>query len=795
MLKNYLTTAWRNLRQHKTHSFINISGLAIGMAVAMLIGLWIWDELTFDQYNPNYKRVAQVMQHQTFNGVTGTQKSIPRPLGQEMRKTYGGDFKSIVMSSWIWPHVVTVGDKKLNQSGCFMEAGGPEIYGFSFVEGSSKGLESPGTILISQSLARALFGETDPLNKTVRIDNQGNFAVNGVYADPPANSWAGKSGMSFIAPWIYYADNVLEKRTENDWGDNSFQLFVQLADNAEMASVSKKIKDAKLNQVGKDEAKFKPALFLQPMSQWWLHSQFKNGVQTGGRIQYVWLFGIIGGFVLLLACINFMNLSTARSEKRAKEVGIRKTVGSLRGQLISQFYTESILIAGLAFVLALLLTWLFLPFFNTLADKKMVMPWDEVFFWGAGLLFVLVTGLIAGSYPALYLSSFRPVKVLKGAFKAGRYAAAPRQVLVVLQFSVSVILIVGTLVVLRQINFAKDRPVGYTRAGLVNMQMATDDLHNHMEAFKTDLLKTGAVAGIAESSSPATGINNSTTGIEWTGKDPSMASDFANIWVASEYGKTVGWEFVAGRDFSAQMATDTAALILNEAAVKYMNLKNPLGENVKVWGKDYRVVGVVRDMVTESPFEPVRQTIFRLSSGFGGYLNIKINPNVSAHTAMQQVEEAYKVYSPADPFTYKFVDLEYAKKFADDERTGKLAGVFAVLAVFISCLGLFGMASFMAEQRIKEIGVRKVLGASVVNLWGLLNKDFVALVGIALAIALPLSWYLMHSWLQHYTYRTEIVWWIPAGAGVGALLITLLTVSYQSVKAALANPVKSLRSE
>jgi putative ABC transport system permease protein len=791
MFRNHLVIAWRNLRKNRTHSFINISGLAIGMTVALLIGLWIWDELSFNTYDPHYKRVAQVMQSQTISGATSTQRPLPAPLGDELRNIYGDNFKRVAMESWSWSHILSTGDKNLLKGGIYMEQEGPELFGLSMVSGSKQALSDPSALLLSESLARALFGDSDPMGKTIKMDDTAAYRVAGVYADPPMNSTIAQRDIHFIAPWKRY----LSKADLTNWFDNSYQVFVELADGADEASVSAKIKDAKKKHVGDDAVRSKPELFLHPMSKWHLYSEFKNGVVAGGQIQYVWLFGTIGVFVLLLACINFMNLSTSRSEKRAKEVGIRKTVGSSRGQLIGQFFCESVVVALLAFAVSMVLAGLLLPWFNEVAGKRVAMPWGNPVFWVVGLVFSLLTGIIAGSYPALYLSSFRPIKVLKGTFKAGRFAGVPRRVLVVLQFSVSVILIVGTVVVFRQIQYAKNRPVGYNREGLVNLRMVTDDIHNHFSAIQDELIKSGSVVSIAESSSPATNVNHSTFGLKWRGKDPVMEDDIANFNVSPEYGKTMGWEFLQGRDFSAQLATDSAAMILNETAVKYMHFTHPLGEVIDMYGMKYTVIGVIRDVVADDPFEPVKQAIYHIKGNQNQYLNIRIAPGVSAHEAIQKIEAVCKQYAPSLPLDYKFIDEEYDKKFAAEERIGKLAGVFAVLAVFISCLGLFGMASFMAEQRIKEIGVRKVLGASVIDLWALLSKDFLGLVGIALVIALPLAGYFMGQWLEHYPYRTTIAWWIFAAAGAGAILITMLTVSYQSIRAALANPVKSLRSE
>ncbi len=793
MFKNYFKTACRNIIKSKTHSFINIAGLSVGMAVAMLIGLWIWNELSFNKYHKNYDHIAAVMQHETYNGTISTGDAIPLPLDAEMQEDYGSDFKYMVMSSWTEKHVLSVDNRNITYLGNFMGSDAPEMLTLHMLTGSRDGLKSRSSILISQSVAKALFGNKNPLNKVISLDDKNFFKVSGVYEDLPQNTTL--HDVSFIAPWEYYINSPGNKRSLSDWGDNSLLMYVQMADNADMSKVSAKIKNIKLDNMDKADRKFQPVIFLQPMSEWHLYSEFKNGINTGGAIEYVWLFGIIGIFVLLLACINFMNLSTARSEKRAKEIGVRKAVGSLRNQLISQFFCESLLMSALAFALSLLLVWLILPFFNEVADKKITILWNNPLFWLMCMCFTLLTGLIAGIYPAFYLSSFNPVKVLKGTFKAGRFAAIPRKVLVVVQFTVSVILIIGTLIVFKQIEFAKNRPVGYNKDGLVNIQVTNDGLDKHFESVKQGLLNSGDVTEVAESSSSTTGINNNRGDVSWTGKDPAMASFFGWIGTTTSYGKTVGWQFINGRDFSTRFTSDSSSVVLNEAAVKYMNLTNPVGQTLQIGQKNFTVIGVVKDMVMESPYEPVKQAIFHIGRGPFDDILIKINPNVSTHKAIRQLEAVCKIYSPSQPITYRFVDEQYAKKFGNEERIGKLASFFAILAIFISCLGLFGMASFMAEQKVKEIGVRKVLGATVFNLWGLLSIDFLILVSISLLIAMPVAYYFMHNWLKSYQYRTNLAWWIFAATGLGALLITLVTVSYQAIKAAMANPVKSLRSE
>jgi len=792
MIKNYFKIAWRNLLKNKTSSFINISGLAVGMAVAMLIGFWIWDELSFNKSFKNYERLAQVMQQQSFNGDVSSQQSVPYLIGNELKKNYGSDFKNVSMATWTYNRILAAGDKKISVSGNFLEPQIIDMLSLKMIRGSNTSLIDYHSLILSSSAAKALFGQGDPIGKTVKIDNQFDVKVTGLYEDLPYNS--DFKGLTFIAPWQLYIDNNnwLEK-TSNPWRNNSFQAFVQLADHADAAKISAKIKDIKLKKISAEDAAHKPEVFLQPMSKWHLYSEFKNGVNRGGRIQFVWLFGTIGFFVLLLACINFMNLSTARSEKRAKEVGIRKSIGSLRTQLVIQFFSESLLVVVFAFVLSLILVQLAIPFFNDVSDKKMNIPWSNPFFWLAGLGFSIITGLIAGSYPAFYLSSFKPVKVLKGSFKAGKLAAVPRQVLVVLQFSVSVALIIGTIVVFRQVQFSKSRSVGYTREGLITIPVVTEEIHKHLAAVQQDLKSSQAIVQISESSSPTTALYEFDGGFEWKGSNSK--GDFGFIYASVDFGKTIGWHIKEGRDFSRDFPTDSSAFVVNEAAEKFMNLKNPVGEIIKADGKPYHIIGVVDDMVMESPYRPVTRTIFTLSANAENIINLRINPAISIHDAVTKIEAVFKKYNPAQPFDYQFINDEYARKFSDEERIGKLAGVFAALAIFISCLGLFGMASFVAEQRTKEIGVRKVLGATVADLWGLLSKEFVLLVFISLLIASPLAYYFMHSWLQTYEYRTDLSWWIFAVAASGALLITLCTVSFQAIKAALANPVKSLRTE
>jgi len=800
MLKNYLKTALRNLRKGKVHSAINIAGLSIGMAVSLLIAIWIWDEVSFNRSIPHYDRIAQVFQNATTNGEKVTGSVLPFPLPNELRTHYGSNFKYVVMSTWPSGHIVGVGTRGIMQYGGYMEGDAPYLLSLDMLKGTREGIRDGNTVLLSASTAAAVFGDKDPVGRVMNIDNKVDVKITGVYADLPAN--CDFRGYGFIASWMAYVVSEPGIRQMDDpWGANAWLLYCEIAPNTDMAAVSANIRLAKYRNCSVESKRYKPELFLHPMSRWYLYGEFKNGVNTGGRIQYLWMFGIIGVFVLLLACINFMNLSTARSERRAREVGIRKAIGSLRSQLIGQFFSESLLMAFVAFLFSLVLASVSLPVFNDLAGKQMVMPWSKPLFWTAGICFCVFTGLIAGSYPALYLSSFRPVQVLKGVYKAGRAASLPRQILVVLQFTVSVSLVIGTIVVFRQIQYAKDRPMGYDQNGLMSVQMVTPAIHRHFDVVRRELLSAGVIEDMGEASGPITGVWNTNGGFSWEGKDVNLADEFPNTGVSAEYGHTVGWQFVAGRDFRRDFATDTSAFVINESAARYMGMVDKSGKidavgKTMFWDKQpFHIVGVIRDVLMESPYEPVRPSLFCMVKDHDAFEVLRLNRGVSTNAAIDKIKGIFAKYDPADPFDYQFVDKAYAEKFGDEQRTGRLAGIFSVLAIFISCLGLFGMASYVAEQRTKEIGVRKVLGAGVFGLCGMLSRDFVMLVSIALLIAMPLSWYGMHRWLEGYTYRSGIAWWIFPLTAFGAMGITLLTVSVQAVKAAMANPIESLRSE
>jgi len=783
MLRSYLVFAWRNLRKNRGYAFINILGLAAGLAITLLIGLWVSDELSFDHYHAKHARIAQILRRQVF--PQHDNEIDIRPIVSTMAgKALDNNFKDVItntaLTSTPFWYLLGNGDKHLSIQGMWAQQSIADIFTFQMTHGESRSLKDPSTLLLAQSTAKALFGNDDPIGKTITLDGRLPFRVGGVYADQPFNStW---HDIKVLLPWNNQQNSYLRENT--DWEDHSARCYVELAGTTTAAQATRRIKDIPVTPAGHPRQQ----VLAYPLDRLHLHGDFKDGIAAGGRIQYVWLFTIIGIFVLLLACINFMNLSTAHSEQRAKEVAIRKTIGSRRYQLVAQFLGESILTAAIAFTAAIIIASLSLPFFNQLAAKEMVFPWARIGFWTSAIGFTLLTGLIAGSYPAFYLSSFSPVRGFI------RQTSLLRKILVVTQFSISMSLIIATVVVYKQVQYAKDQPVGYNRDGLLTVHINTPDLADHYEALRTALLNTGAIANIARSSQATTEFDNGND-LSWDGQTPEQKQiNYLNVNVTPEFGATIGWTILQGRDFSRDFPTDSNAAILNEAAVRQAGLKKPIGMRVTLFDKPYTVIGVARNMLTNSPYEPMQPGIF-LGDGYTNFITIRLKPGAPVRTALAAIEPLFRRFNPASPFNYEFNDEEYAQKFASETRIGSLSAIFSGLAILISCLGLFGLASFVAEKRTKEIGVRKVLGANIINLWSLLSKDFVKLVVLSMAISMPLIGMAMHKWLQNYQVHTPMPWWLFAASGGAILLLTLATVSYQSIKAALMNPAKSLRTE
>jgi putative ABC transport system permease protein len=792
MFKNYLLVALRQLRKNRVNSFINIFGLATGMAIALVIGIWTVGEYAIDKSYPDHSRIVEIMQAQRPKGaspsspITYMGTTVSSALKPYLQKGYKDIFDATAMFTWPNDGLLVNGDKSISRQGSWVEYTFPKIFGYHFLSGNAESLRDPNTALISRSAAIALFGSENAVGRTFSYNNKLPFTVGGVYADQPQTS--SFHDIDFFIPMSHQWMNWLI--TNTNFNSHSCRIFARLAGNTTAEQATARIKDICTPFVTHSIENYT----VLPFEDLYLHYDDVNGGIGEGRIGRVRLIGIIGVFVLLLACINFMNLSTARSGQRAREVGIRKTLGSLHGQLIGQFLAESILVALVAFVLAIVLTASSLPWFSSLSGRPVTMPWTSLIFWAISLIVTVITGLLAGSYPAFYLSSFRPVKVLKGTFKAGKGASTPRQVLVIAQFSISLALIIGTITVFRQIQFGKDRPVGYDRASLINVPINTDSLDRHYESLRTSLLSTGVVANMATSSTTMTSFGQNDW-LEWAGMQEDQKNiSFRDIWVSTDFGSTVGWTVVQGRDFSRAYGGDSSSAIVNEEGARILRFKDPIGKTVKHEGKLYTIIGVTKNMIVNNPYDKIQPAIF-LGEG-GHYINIiHIKPGLPIRTALARIESVYKKFNPASPFLFHFNDEAYEQKFLAETQVGNLATVFSGLAILISCLGLFGLASFVAEQRTKEIGVRKVLGARVVNLWALLSGDFLKLVILSCIVSMPLSYFFMSKWLENYTLHTSLPLWIFVAAGAGILSITLATVSYQALKAALMNPVKSLRTE
>lgn len=803
MIKNYFTIGWRNLSKNKGYSIINIGGLALGMTVAMLIGLWVYDELTFNKHFKNNKSIVMITKDIEYEGkIYAGNRYLPFPLINELKTNYQTAFKHVLPTSGQWLGALSTGEKNLLKTGIYIDESAPEVFTFDMVRGSWDAMKDPYTIILSESTAIALFGDENPLDKSVKINNGTEVKVTGVYKDFPRNTEFYE--VQFFEPWDFYEIDA-PWLTKQGWDNHILSMYAQLADNVGFAQAAENILESEIKAVKgldymREQLKMNPTIHMIAMDDWHLRSNFNNGELQTGPVQLVWFIGSIGIFVLLLACINFMNLSTARSERRAKEVGVRKTMGSARSQLIGQFFTESFFVTGCAFVCTIALVALLLPLFNEISGKSIAMPWSNAWFWISAIAFVATTGLVAGSYPAFYLSSFKPVSVLKGTFRGGRLASIPRKILVVTQFTVSVTLIICTTAIYHQLIFIKNRPVGYDKEGLLMIRKRSDAHYEKAQVIINELKASGAVSGVAESGGQVTSMWSFNGDFVWEGKPQNMEDQFATLNVSHEYGKTVGWEFIEGRDFSRELASDSMAIILNESAVKYMGLEDPVGKTIRsenrnlFTNRDFTVVGVIKDMVMSSPFDAVSPAMY-FTQGLNKFFIVRIDPSLHASEALPKIGAVFEKIVPDMPFDYRFVDEAYAAKFATEDRIGQLAAIFTILAIVISCLGLSGLASFITERRTKEIGIRKVLGASVSSLWALLSKEFVLLVLAACLLAAPLSYYILSAGFESYKYRTVIGWWIFFAAGGGALAITLITVSFQSIRSALMNPVKSLRTE
>jgi putative ABC transport system permease protein len=790
MIKNYLKIAWRNLWRNKFFSIINICGLALGMACSILILLWVQNELSIDSFHANGARLYAVIERQYYDNKVVGQYSVPGVLANELKKVIP-DIQYATNFGFNNQNTFRVGDKILKFDGSAADSDFFKMFSYPLLEGNAQSaLNTPVSIAISRKMAEDFFGSPHAaIGKTLKYENKKDFTITAVFENLPQNT---SDKFDFLINW----DNFLkENGWAKQWGNNGPKAFVMLRADANPALVDKKIR-LFLDTYNKEQSKaFREQLGLQKFGEVYLHSDFTDGRPDSGRIEYVHLFSIVAVFILLIACINFMNLTTARSVKRAREIGVRKVVGAVRGVLIQQFIGEAVLLTFIAVAIAILLVLILLPVFNSVTLKQIAYPFNHLYFWLSLIGLTLVTGFISGSYPALFLSSFNPVKVLKGAVKLSTGAAWFRKGLVVFQFVLSVVLIIGTIVVSKQVNYIQNKNLGYDRENLVYIPIE-GDLITGYKVFKNEALRMPGIAQVTRMSDAPINFGSTTGGVYWDGKDPNLNIEFNQISVGYDFVKTMKLKMVSGRDFSRDFTTDTLGYLINESALKRIGYANPVGRKLNMWdNKKGKIIGVLKDFHFNSLHDPIQPLIVRLrdSDQYGNIL-VRTLPGQTKQ-AMETIEKLCKELNPNFTFTYYFTDEEYQKLYNNEQVVGKLSKAFAFLAIFISCLGLLGLAMFTAEQRIKEIGIRKVLGASTVSLFNLLSKEFLILVAIALLIASPAAWIFMNMWLKGYTYHTSMDWWVFALSAVLSVMIALVTVSFQSVKAALMNPVKSLRSE
>lgn len=787
MLRNYLLITFRNLLKNGFYSFINISGLAIGITCSILIMLWVNDETSYDKFLPKADRLYQVWVNAYFDGKVNSWTSLPLPSAEAMKPADANIVRAAVCD-WGGDHLLSVDDKRINKRGHHVGKEFLEMFEFPLLAGNAtQVLDDASNIVITESTAKAFFGEEDAMGKIIRVDNQWDLKVAGILKDVPSNS---SFQFDFLLPYKHwYSTSDWVKRNSTNWGNYSFQVFVELNDPKNHAAVENSIR--KILEAHGEDKEMKHEFFLYPMLRWRLYSNFDNGVEQGGMSDYVQLFTIIAIFIIVIACINFMNLATARSERRAREVGIRKSVGSRRHELIFQFIGESMIIALISFLIAVIVAQLLLPAYNTLVDKKLVIGYTSQEFWMYSLGLIFLTGIISGSYPAFYLSGFQPVKVLKGKPTVGKSGSLPRKVLVAFQFGGAIFLIISMFVIYNQIQLARGRDIGYSQDKLITVGL-NQSYHDHMREIKLELLASGAVESVTRANSAITEINSNNF-IGWPGKPDELKVIFSTIVMDYDWAKTMGVKMVEGRDFSEDFKSDSLAICVNKAAVKIMGLTDPIGTELELWGKKRKLIGVYDDVLMGSPYDEVKP-MFGVLDDWWGSFSIRLRGN-DLQSAVKTIESVFKKYGPEYPFEYTFVDVEFQKKFTTINLTSRLAGIFAILAVVITGLGLFGLAAFTAEQRTKEIGIRKVLGASVSSIVSLVSKDFSIIVIISFLLFAPLSWWAMSNYLERYTIRTDIAWWIFPLTGSIALIFALLIVSTQALRAARSNPVNSLRNE
>ena len=785
MIKNYFKTAFRNLWKNKSYGFLNVFGLAIGIACAGLIFLWVEDELSYNYHNEKRDYLYKVLENQPYEGKTYTFSATPGLLAKGMKDEIPG-IKNACRMTWDQYTLFNLGDKSIFERGNYVDSSIFDILTLPLIAGNKENaFKQLHSLVISEKMAKKFFGEQkDVIGKTLKVDNKEDYTITGVFKDIPQNS---SVKFDWLSPFKIYND-----RNEwlNQWDNNGIQTIVELEKATDPAIVNKKL----YGYLQSKDTSIVARPFLFAMNEWRLYGQFEEGKQVGGRIQDVRKFTIIAWVILLIACINFMNLATARSEKRAREVGVRKVLGAGKKILIAQFIGEAMILAFLSLFIAVGIISLVLPAFNTLVEKQLSIGLTDPSHLLSLILIGLVCGLFAGSYPAFYLSSFNPIWVFKGLNLKGSGASFIRKTLVVIQFAISITLIISTIIVYNQIQHIKNRDLGYSKDNVIQTGLR-GKMKDNFGVIKQQLLSSGYVENAAMSNLNQLYMGSSTPGYDWEGKDLSKKVLVTQDFISPEYIKTMGIQLTKGRDFYTDAKQDSLNVIINEAFAKIIGKKEIIGTLLRNDSTNYTIVGVVKDFVFEDMYGKSDPLIFRTWPDYYGYMYVKLKPHANVKRAVDKIKSTITSNNPGYPFDYIFVDDEFDRLFKSEVLGGKLYRIFALLAIVITCLGLFGLAAYTAERRTKEIGVRKVLGASVPGIAGLISKDFLKLVILSALISFPLAWWFMHSWLQNYAYRVTISWWVFIVAAVLAILIALFTISFQAIKAALSNPVKSLRTE
>lgn len=786
MITNYFKLAWRNLFSNKGFSLINIAGLTIGMASTMLILLWVYSEKTWDSTNKNYDNIYHVMCNRNFNGEINTGQDMMYPLPKAAKAAFPEIANSAIVSFGNTT-LLSVGEKRINKQTLNVSPEFFEIFTYATLQGNAaQAVKDPDALILTESTAKALFGNANVVGQQVEVNNGRTAIVRAVIQDAPHNSTLQFDG---LIPFNPSAPNI--KESENDWVNCGNRVFFKTKDGVNIAGLEKKVLQLIKERTDNENPTTRGNIILHPMNKWRLYSEFKNGFNVGGRVEYVHLFSWIAVIILIIACVNFMNLSTARSERRAKEVGIRKTLGSVRSQLLMQFIAESMLLSLIAFVFAVLIVYACIPSFSSLLNVDITVPYAHPLTWVFAVGIIVVTGVIAGSYPAFYLSGFSPVKVLKGTFLPGKQALLPRKILVTSQFIASIIFISATLIIYQQLQYVKDRDFGYDQDFLITVN-SSKDTDKGFDAFKNDLLQSGAVTAVNRTSGPITDIFMATSGITWTGAPNNANLVIGFLFSYSDFAKTLKVDVLEGRDFNTG---DSNKVLFNKEAIKVMGLKSPVGSKITWAGKERTIVGVIDNMVMTSPYAPADPLMVVYEDKWSSKTNIRLNDRADIKQSLAKVENIYKKYSSEYPFEFRFVDDVFNQKFANEQLIGKLSVIFAGLAIFVCCLGLFGLVASSIERRKKEIGIRKVLGATIQSLLLLMSKEFLMLVALAFLIAIPAAWWAMNKWLQNYAYRVDVGFDVFALVGIIILVIALVTVSLNASKAALTSPVKTLRNE